>query len=75
MAKKKKVDRWGVEKALPVKVMTGGKYDPEKTGKMKAKNWLFGLHESIHKNKKILQDHPQLDNLFDRVHNLSLIHI
>lgn len=66
---KKKVDRWGVEKALPVKVMTGGKYDPEKTGEMEAKNWIVGLNKAVAKNEKILQNHPELATQLDRLHN------
>jgi|TARA_R100000656_G_scaffold90809_1_gene66047 hypothetical protein len=67
--KKKKVDIHGVEIALPVEVMTGGKFDPVKTGKMEAKNWIVGLNKSMYKNKKILQNHPELMDDLDRLHN------
>jgi len=54
--KKADVDRHGVEKSLPVKVMTKGKYDPAKTGTMAAKNWMLGLQEKEWKGKKIPED-------------------
>ena len=69
--KGKQVDKQGVEKSLPVKVFTKGKFNPSRTGAMTSENWLVGLNKSIYGDKKIPKkstpDNPR--GIDERIHN------
>ena len=69
--KGKQVDKYGVEKSLPVKVFTKGKYNPSKSGEMEAGNWILGLNKKVYGDRKIpkrlVSDNPS--RLEKRIHN------
>tara|TARA_R100001015_G_C4557517_1_gene118061 strand:- start:450 stop:830 length:381 start_codon:yes stop_codon:yes gene_type:complete len=69
--KGKQVDKHGVEKSLPVKVFTKGKFNPDKTGSIKSENYFIELNKSVYGDKKIpkesIPDNPR--GLDERIHN------
>jgi len=69
--KGKQVDKHGVEKSLPVKVFTKGKYNPSKSGEIEAGNWILGLNKKVYGDRKIPKkstpDNPR--GIDERIHN------
>tara|TARA_R100001163_G_scaffold712_2_gene984 strand:+ start:550 stop:906 length:357 start_codon:yes stop_codon:yes gene_type:complete len=69
--KGKQVDRYNVQKSLPVKVFKKGKYKPGKTGAMEAQNWLLGNVERAYGDEKVRRPVTDTERLHNKLLNLK----